>query len=117
MAWWALQAAHKQLVAECGEKMDTWIVSRKPIGVYKPSQSDPNALEVCVCVCVIHLQTRDLICVPHKHVVFFYKAHIMAGQVTPTQGIEDFAWLTKQEIKQQVDETYWENTKDMLSDF
>lgn len=74
-------------------------------------------LSRCVCVCVIHLQTRDFICVPHKHVVFFYKAHIMAGQVTPTQGIEDFAWLTKQEIKQQVDETYWENTKDMLSDF
>jgi len=35
-------------MAECGEKMDTWIVSRKPIGVYRPSQSDPNVLEVCV---------------------------------------------------------------------
>jgi len=37
-------------MAECGEKMDTWLVSRKPIGVYRPPQSDPDALEVCVCV-------------------------------------------------------------------
>lgn len=42
-----LQAAHKELHAECGENMDTWIVSRNPIGVYKPSQPDPAALEVC----------------------------------------------------------------------
>jgi len=40
--------------------MDTWIVSRKPIGVYRPSQSDPNALEVCVCVSDYKLMTMIL---------------------------------------------------------
>lgn len=41
----------------------------------------------------------------------------MAGQVKPAQGIQDFEWLTKQEIEQRVDKDYWENVKDMLSDF
>jgi len=41
----------------------------------------------------------------------------MAGQVTPAPGIEDFAWLTKEEIEQKVDSIYWENVKYMLSNF
>lgn len=41
----------------------------------------------------------------------------MAGQVQPAEGIQDFAWLTKQEIEQRVDKEYWQNVKDMLSDF
>ncbi|KXN90472.1 54S ribosomal protein L17, mitochondrial, partial [Leucoagaricus sp. SymC.cos] len=90
------QAAQEDLYAECGENMDTWIVSRNPIGVYKPTQFEPSAPE---------------------HVVFFYKAHIMAGQVKPAEGIQDFAWLTKQEIEKHVHKAYWQNVKDMLSDF
>ena len=51
-------------------------------------------------------------------VTFFYKAHILAGQVRPdNQHICDFAWLTKQEIPSRVEETYWLGVKDMLSDF
>ena len=50
--------------------------------------------------------------------VFFYKAHILQGQVRPDKkNILDFAWLTKQEIKPRVDEGYWTGVKDMLSDF
>lgn len=33
----AVQAAQRDLHAECGPFMDTWIVSRNPIGVYKPT--------------------------------------------------------------------------------
>jgi large subunit ribosomal protein L46 len=32
-----VQAAQRDLHAECGPFMDTWIVSRNPIGVYKPT--------------------------------------------------------------------------------
>ena len=50
--------------------------------------------------------------------VFFYKAHIFAGQARPAnKHITDFAWLTKEEIESYVDKDYWEGTKDMLSDF
>ncbi|EGN96155.1 hypothetical protein SERLA73DRAFT_124994 [Serpula lacrymans var. lacrymans S7.3] len=69
------QAANRDLEAECGSHMDTWIVSRNPIGVYHPSSvAEPSS----------------------KAVVFFYKAHIMAGQARPDpKRVLDFAWLTK----------------------
>lgn len=48
--------------------------------------------------------------------MFFFKAHIMAGQVKPSKSITDFAWLTKKEIQKRVDAQYWDGVKDMLSD-
>ncbi|KIJ60598.1 hypothetical protein HYDPIDRAFT_116893 [Hydnomerulius pinastri MD-312] len=93
-------AAHRRLDAECGQHMDTWIVSRNPIGVYHPSKPTVTAENA------------------EKEVVFFYKAHILAGQVRPDQTrYQDFAWLTKGEISRRTDEKYWAGIKDMLSDF
>ncbi|KAI0079022.1 60S ribosomal protein L17 [Panus rudis PR-1116 ss-1] len=87
------EAAHRDLQAECGNAMDTWIVSRKPIGVHQPSPNEELYL-------------------------FFYKAHIMSGQVRPdSKNVTDFAWLTKEEIKPRVSKDYWLGIKDMLSDF
>ncbi|KIK63758.1 hypothetical protein GYMLUDRAFT_95315 [Collybiopsis luxurians FD-317 M1] len=94
------QAAQRDLFTECGEYMDTWIVSRNPIGHYKPptrssSSGKPQPQEV----------------------TFFYKANIMAGQVRPNlETVRDFAWLTKQEIKSRVPDHYWQGVKDILSD-
>jgi large subunit ribosomal protein L46 len=49
--------------------------------------------------------------------VFFFKAHILAGQVHPVKkNIKDFAWLTKEEIEPLVDKYYWDSIKDILSD-
>jgi large subunit ribosomal protein L46 len=74
--------------------MNTWIVSRKPIGVY---QAPATGAETNT---------------------FFFKAHIMAGQARPAgKDAVDFAWLTKQEIEGRVDPHYWAGVKDMLSDF
>lgn len=42
----AVQAAQRDLHAECGPFMDTWIVSRNPIGVYKPISLEPQEAEV-----------------------------------------------------------------------
>ncbi|KAF9808972.1 hypothetical protein IEO21_07661 [Rhodonia placenta] len=91
------EAAERDLHDECGPNMDTWVVSRNPIGVYKP--------------------TIDSIS-PSQIYVFFYKAHIMAGQARPDgKNILDFAWLTKEEIQPRVDQQYWSGVRDMLSDF
>ncbi|KAG1765738.1 hypothetical protein EV702DRAFT_1204474 [Suillus placidus] len=78
--------------------MDTLIVSRDPIGVFHPpSPASTGGAE---------------------DVVFIYKAHIMAGQVRPNRAhAQDFAWLTKGEIKTRVDEDCWLGIKDMQSDF
>lgn len=53
-----------------------------------------------------------------KDTTFFYKFHVLAGQVKPngTSSL-DFAWLTKEEISKYVDGQYWDGVKDMLSDF
>lgn len=44
------QAAQRDLLAECGEYMDSWIVSRNPIGHYRPpvKSSGKSRLEVRV---------------------------------------------------------------------
>ncbi|KAI0029738.1 50S ribosomal subunit L30 [Vararia minispora EC-137] len=96
------EAAKRNMYAECGTNVDTWIVSPRPIGHYDVPSSTPPAG-----------QKRG-----PKTVVFFLKAHIMSGQVHPTNAT-DFAWLTKEEIGErlQTDKQYWDGVKDMLSDF
>lgn len=94
------QAAQRDLHVECGSNMDTWIVGRNPVGFYKPlpaNSSDELGAE---------------------KIIFFFKAHIMAGQAKPdTKSVQDFAWLTKQEIKIRVRPEYWDGIKDILSDY
>ncbi|KAG6833495.1 hypothetical protein H0H87_006067 [Tephrocybe sp. NHM501043] len=95
------QAAQRDLFAECGDKMDTWIVSRNPVGVYKESPLDMSLPQPMA-----------------EKITFFFKGHIMAGQIHPdTSVISDFAWLTKQEIETHVEKEYWESIKDILSDY
>jgi len=88
------EAAERDLIVECGPDMNSWIVTRKPVGVYQPPASSV------------------------KSHTFFFKAHIMAGQPRPAgKNIVDLAWLTKQEIEKRVEHHYWIGVKDMLSDF
>ncbi|KAF9070397.1 39S mitochondrial ribosomal protein L46-domain-containing protein [Rhodocollybia butyracea] len=90
------QSAQRDLLAECGERMDTWIVSRNPVGHYKLPKKSSTAKD---------------------EIAFFYKAHILAGQVQPNlETVKDFAWLTKQEIESRVPQHYWFGVKDILSD-
>ncbi|VDB94122.1 unnamed protein product [Peniophora sp. CBMAI 1063] len=91
------ESAERNLREECGENMDTWVVSLNPIGLVAPPADAPSA---------------------PKTNLFFYKAHIMAGQARPSDA-SDFAWLTKQEIEARLkeDAAYWDSVKDMLSDF
>ncbi|KZT03558.1 uncharacterized protein LAESUDRAFT_729141 [Laetiporus sulphureus 93-53] len=90
------EAASRELHDECGPNMDTWVVSQNPIGVYQPSNTSS----------------------PSQTYVFFYKAHILAGQAIPNgKNVLNFAWLTKEEIEPRVDQDYWSGIRDMLSDF
>ncbi|KAK0228217.1 39S mitochondrial ribosomal protein L46-domain-containing protein [Armillaria fumosa] len=93
------QAAQRDLYTECGQHMDSWIVSRNPVGVYKPPVPSIPGQFI------------------RPEITFFFKAHIMAGQVRPGEGVCDFAWLTKQEIEGKVEKNYWDGIKDILSDY
>lgn len=104
--------------------MDTWLVSRNPIGFYKPSLPDKSSdiLDVEVRVCFPLFLFFFLFLIPYKcqpkKVTFFFKAHIMAGQAKPdVKTVQDFAWLTKQEIQTRVKPEYWNGIKDMLSEY
>lgn len=91
--------------------MNTWVVGKRPIGLYK----DVDNTSEKVCTVLLHAQVFSLTSFVK---LFFYKAHIFAGQVVPVESrISDFAWLTKEEIEPRVSKEYWEKTKDMLSDF
>lgn len=93
------------------------MVSRNPIGVQKhPAVSSPSGpLDVSVLICCSSV-LFDLAL--FQAVTFFYKAHIMAGQVRPDgTNVLDFAWLTKQEIKTKMEETDWKAVEDILADF
>lgn len=42
----------------------------------------------------------------------------MAGQAMPSlTSVQDFAWLTKQEIQTRVSPEYWDGVKDILSEY
>ncbi|KAG0256845.1 54S ribosomal protein L17 mitochondrial [Mortierella polycephala] len=100
------EAAGRELQEECGSNMDLWFVGRVPIGHYNyklPKDYVPK------------IQNTSAI---KGTKVFFMKAHIFAGQVqVDDKEIVDFAWVTKQEMKDYVSSDYYEATKDMLSDF
>ncbi|CAG8823644.1 6883_t:CDS:2, partial [Cetraspora pellucida] len=95
-----VQAASRELEEECGNCMDVWFVGRRPIGYYKYDY--PKYL------------VKDNI--EYKGAkVFFMAAHIFAGQVkVDNKEIIDFAWVTKQEMKNYVHTEYYEAVKDML---
>jgi large subunit ribosomal protein L46 len=96
--------------------MDTWIVSRKPIGVYNPpsSSSDDTKASSSYLAHLYNLTPH----IPIQSFTFFCKAHILAGQVRiDKKHVLDFAWLTKQEIESRLETDYWLGVKDVLSDF
>ncbi|KAF9391189.1 54S ribosomal protein L17 mitochondrial [Podila verticillata] len=98
------EAAGRELQEECGSNMDLWFVGRVPIGHY--NYKVPN------------VAMTDSTSAPTGAKVFFMKAHIFSGQVkVDNKEIVDFAWVTKQEMKDYVAPEYYEAVKDMLSDF
>jgi len=94
------KAAARDLTQECGPNMQTWIVGRQPVGVF---QRDPAA------------KAKS----GQGDKIFFFKSHIMAGQVVgSTKDVQDFAWLTQEEVQErleQADKQYWEAVRYVLS--
>ncbi|GAB1210405.1 hypothetical protein APSETT445_009197 [Aspergillus pseudonomiae] len=99
-------AAERTLAQAAGVNMNTWMVGFHPVGhhVYnfkKPRVDTANGTE--------HLGEKT----------FFMKARIMAGQAdlaANTQNLQDFKWLTKEEIAPFVLPQYYSNIKNMLAE-
>lgn len=84
-------SANKGLKALGGEELLTWSVSNTPAGMLKNSAGDH---------------------------VFLMKEHILAGkfQLQNRKEFKNFAWLTKDEIKQRVADEYYAETGFLLAD-
>ncbi|KUJ19564.1 uncharacterized protein LY89DRAFT_642690 [Mollisia scopiformis] len=97
------QAAERILVQTAGLNMNTWIVGHVPIGhhIIKPRYTSDSALE------------------KQGEKTFFMKGRIMAGQADLKDnlfGLEDFKWLTKQEVQKHVGLKYYSYVKNMMAD-
>ncbi|KAK4054445.1 glycosylphosphatidylinositol anchor biosynthesis [Microbotryomycetes sp. JL201] len=100
-----LDAAKRELVEETGPNMDVWHIGRVPAGAY--SYSFPKDWVK---------KTKS----QHEGAhVFFLPMRVIRGQTKPNknEGLVDFAWLTKEEIKEKVSPEYWDAIEPMLSDF
>jgi large subunit ribosomal protein L46 len=84
--------------------MNTWLVGHVPIGHHQleyPEARSSNGLQ------------------EYGAKTFFLKARIMAGQVDLNAnqlGLQDFKWLHKDELKNEVDGSYWRQIKNMLAE-
>ncbi|OJJ47017.1 hypothetical protein ASPZODRAFT_159015 [Penicilliopsis zonata CBS 506.65] len=99
-------AAERTLAQSAGVNMNTWMVGYHPVGhhVYnfrRPKTVDATGAEL----------------VGEK--TFFMKGRIMAGQAdlaANEQELEDFKWLSKDEIQTHVLPQYYSNIKNMLAE-
>jgi large subunit ribosomal protein L46 len=83
--------------------MNTWVIGHAPFGLYikAPSYAVDTSVEQ-----------------PGEK-TFFMKARIMAGQADLEGngfGLQDYKWLTKEEVRGHVGLHYWSYVKNMLSD-
>lgn len=100
----SVQGAERVLVQTAGVNMNTWIVGHVPVGhhIINPR---------------FHPESGDL----EKQGIrtFFMKGRIMAGQANLAgnmYGLNDFKWLTKQEVQKHVADKYWSYVKNMMAD-
>jgi large subunit ribosomal protein L46 len=99
---WRIQAAERVLVQTAGMNMNTWIIGHAPAGYHinQPFYVDSKLSRPGVRT-------------------FFMRARIMAGQANIKEnlfGINDFKWLTKQEVEEHVSARYFSWVKNMMHD-
>lgn len=83
--------------------MNTWLVGRVPVAhvVVQPEFDADSSIK------------------KRGDKVFFLKGRIMAGQADlkdNKMGYKDFNWLTKDELKAKVGETYFKAVRNMMAD-
>ncbi|GAA6064629.1 hypothetical protein JCM10212_000598 [Sporobolomyces blumeae] len=98
-----VEAARRELAEETGPNMDVWSVGRVPAGAY--SYAFPAE----------HVKKNPG---TEGATVFFMPMRVVRGQAVPNQkeGLVDYAWLTKEEVKDKVSKEYWDAVEPILSD-
>ncbi|EXJ92934.1 hypothetical protein A1O3_01490 [Capronia epimyces CBS 606.96] len=125
------QAAQRILFTSLGENMNTFFVGNHPVGHYvarfaspKPGPIPPTPTQKSI-ESESTLRKQEMAQAPEQHPTlvdgektFFMKARILAGQAdlqaNQAKDIEDFRWLSKDEIEKAVHPDYWVKVKNML---
>jgi large subunit ribosomal protein L46 len=115
----------RELKEEIGSDMDVWSYSHVPASAYSYAFPEAHAAKVGAPGATVRPSSRSrqeeserLI---QKHVrkqVFFMPVRAIRGSIklNKEEGLVDYAWLTKEEIKDVVGEDYWEAVEPALSD-
>ncbi|KAI0016963.1 39S mitochondrial ribosomal protein L46-domain-containing protein [Xylariomycetidae sp. FL0641] len=95
--------AARALADSAGVNMNTWMVGRVPVAhlVRHPEFNEDTSMK------------------QKGEKTFFLKGRILAGQADLTNnkmGLEDFNWLTKDELKQKLDEKYFHAVRNTMAD-
>lgn len=86
------EAAVRSVTDGLGKGMDTWLVTRKPIGLIEQSGENVSPESLCAGISLILRQT------------FIFKSRIIMGTPTlpSTSPYSEYAWLTKDEAREVV---------------
>lgn len=104
-----LQAAQRVLGASCGVNMNTWFVASHPIGHCVENTNPAKEAKATEPSAAAKESDTDA--------TYFMKARIFAGQADMkdnSYGLQDFKWLSKEEIEKHVTPEYWASVKNML---
>ncbi|KAK5083683.1 hypothetical protein LTR05_006187 [Lithohypha guttulata] len=105
------EAAQRVLATACGVNMNTWFVANHPIGHYSERPNVENKSESTSATGTSTTSEID------AEKTFFMKARIFSGQADLKENtfeLEEFKWLTKEEIEKHVTPGYWQGIKNML---
>ncbi|KAL7626916.1 hypothetical protein AAE478_003690 [Parahypoxylon ruwenzoriense] len=97
------ETAARVLKSAAGVNMNTWIVGRVPVAhiVTQPEFNEDTSLK------------------QRGEKTFFLKGRILAGQADLKKnefGLEDFNWLTKEELKEKLPKEYFHSVRNMMAD-
>lgn len=99
------EAAERGLRELGGPNMHTWTVSNTPCAVLRYGDKEQQTL-------LLQEESYD----QTKSREYIIKSHIIHGKFVPSSGNIDFAWLTKDEIKEKVSSDYWSEVEVLLAD-
>lgn len=93
--------------------MNTWFVASHPIGHLVEKFSEGGEKNSSTTTAQSESQQTEI----ESEKTFFMKARIFAGQADLAQnsyGVEEFKWLSKEEVEKHVTSEYWASVKNML---
>lgn len=106
------KAAQRVLGSSCGINLNSWFVANHPVGHHVEQPRSDNSSKTTE-----DKQGAEEESAVDSTKIFFMKARVFAGQAdirNNSYELEDFKWLSKDEVEKHVTPEYWQSVKNML---